>query len=158
MNLFQPIYSSSLIYPKDEEKRRNICYLCLLKDLKKFMTRLCMAVQGSAPHCSPKLCRHARSLPSSNAHQRRCQRLTKEEGDGKGTANLGSPPCRAAQVKNGEWYPSTSPSAPRPPPARVPGTSTEPRPAQPRGSSRVPSQTCLTLSGNLHFGSPPNAT
>lgn len=82
---------------------------------------------------------------------------------GRGRKGYGSFGLSSLQSSTSEkWVmalkPGTSPSAPRPPPAWVPRTSTEPRPAQPRGSSRVPSQTRLTLPGNLHFGSPPNAT
>lgn len=74
MNLFSLIYSSSLIYPKDEEKRRNVSYLRLPEVLRKFKTGPCGTFQVSAPRGSLMPRQHAQ-----REHRTRRLGLTEEE-------------------------------------------------------------------------------
>lgn len=121
MNLFSLIYSSSLIYPKDEEKRRDVSHWRLPEVLRKFKTGPCVTFQVSAPRGSLMPRQHAQ-----REHRTRCPGLTEEK---KGTANSGSPPSRRWEE---HWSHAPAPSLHKrlpawPPPDLQAGTS----PAQP---------------------------
>lgn len=125
MNSLQLIYPSSLIYPKDEEKRRNIHYLCLLEVLKQLRTRPCRSGLRAAHR---RLA--TRAVPSSNALWRRCQRVTKEEGMKRVQLIWPLLPAEKHKGKMGNGI-HTRREPPALPGPRAPGAAAEPRPAQP---------------------------
>lgn len=143
----EEIYATYVYWKSSKNSRQDSAWLC--------RSQLYAAHQCLADTRGPLQQRALEEMPEAN----------KGGGDEKGMANLGSSPCRAAQVKNGESSQVRAPSAPWLLPARAPRDVRDvplcPAPGEPvlqgpRGSPSVLSQTHLTVSRNLRFGGPVN--
>lgn len=117
MNLFQPIYSSSLIYPKDEEKKYML--LMLIESPQKVHDK---TLRGCAGLSSTLL---TEALPTRTVpplQQCAPEEMPEANKGGRGWKGYGSFGLSSLQSSTSEkWVmapkPGTSPSAPQPPPA-----------------------------------------